>query len=282
MISTNQVNRVKPAVCAITRHDMPHEEYFKLQPRNNVKPPHGQVIGTGFLINYETVITNTHVVDPIAAEYQETESLSHWYLEFLQPDENGTNWTRYAKRIKGGFKMLQREGALDVDFGMIRFNNEENSISSNHIIELGSLDSIKVGNGIGICGYPLGSEMLKSETIKERFGPVIHEGIISAVSPFETSNTRDITSFLTDLNTAPGMSGSPIFLKENGLTIGLHFAGVQGTLGVAIPIDSERVDHWLRLFDEAREHKPNVYEFTSTVTGDPVKKLQCIRNEFIA
>ena len=82
--------------------------------------------------------------------------------------------------------------------------------------------------------------------------------MISGVAPFDVANSRNITVFLTDLNSAGGMSGSPVFTPEDGKVVGLHFAGVEGTVGCALPVDQVRVDGWVRFYERifVRGEKP--------------------------
>jgi len=73
------------------------------------------------------------------------------------------------------------------------------------------------------------------------------------------------------MNTAEGMSGAPIFTPHDGKVIGLHYAGVQGTVGIAWPIDKKRVKGWLDFFDKAFLGQQDLHPLISP-GGDILRK----------
>jgi hypothetical protein len=169
----------------------------------------------------------------------------HWYVEFVYPD--GKGWSQTFSRIGPIFALVDPSDSGRFDVGLLSIRPPSTEAVPPPV-EFGSLDAVVTGAAVAICGYPLGDELLVKAGLW-RFGPVVHAGIISAVSPYDAAGPRDLTTFLTDINTAPGMSGSPVFLPESGLVIGLHYAGVQGTLGCAIPVDASRLTGWVDAFE---------------------------------
>ena len=119
---------------------------------------------------------------------------------------------------------LDDSGALDV--GLLSFNAKPGDLGPCKPVEFGDLSSIEVGKNIAMCGFPLGNDLLHNPKLGiDRFGPVVHNGMISALAPYDTADKRSIQIFLTDINTIGGLSGSPVFTSDNGRVIGLHFAG---------------------------------------------------------
>ena len=82
-----------------------------------------------------------------------------------------------------------------------------------------------------------------------------------------------LTSFLTDVSTAGGMSGSPVFLTDTGRVVGVHYAGVKGVLGCAVTIDEARLDGWARVFETALRTGKTNDSFTATVAGDVAPEM---------
>jgi hypothetical protein len=128
-------------------------------------------------------------------------------------------------------------------------------LTNRHVVELVAEEHLRTGNHdhwYVEFGHPSADGKGWSQIFRMwRFGSVVHAGIISGVSPYDGAASRDLTAFLTDINTAGDMSGSPVFMPETGFVIGLHYAGVQGTLGCAVPVDEFRVAGWVRAFEGA-------------------------------
>jgi S1-C subfamily serine protease len=153
----------------------------------------------------------------------------------------------------------------------LEFKRQEDADFSKAVsAEFGQLSSIKVGADIGVCGFPLGNTVLLPVAGLQRFGPVIHHGIISGIAPFDVSDPRGITSFLTDLNSARGLSGSPVFAGTDGKVIGLHFSGHEGTMGCALPVDKQRVDGWVDFYERIFRRGENPGFPTMSGGGDIV------------
>ena len=162
-----------------------------------------------------------------------------------------------------------RTGSLDV--GLLAFRQDPGDLGPCKPVEFGQLDEIVVGSAVAICGFAFGSTWLSKAPGVFRFGPVVHNGIISAVSPYDTVDERAITTFLTDLNSAKGMSGSPVFLPTTGEVIGLHYAGEVGTLGCAVPVDSQRLQGWIRAYECAFADGQQICQLPMTASGDLIE-----------
>jgi S1-C subfamily serine protease len=248
MIPIRVVRKIRLATCAVHRFDVKHEEAFAgIGPGDQVNRV-TSVRATAFLVRDTVLLTNRHVVEQIAAEHLQSGNHDHWYVEFVYPRTDDEGWSQTFRRIGGIFAFVDPSGSGALDVGLLSIRAGTDALPSP--VGLGNLDAVVTGAAVAICGYPLGDEILTKGSLW-RFGPVVHAGIISAVSPYDAVGPRSLTTFLTDINTAPGMSGSPVFLPDSGLVIGLHYAGVQGTLGCAVPVDDARLTCWVGAFESA-------------------------------
>ncbi len=251
MISTKVIRSIRLSTCAVHRMAVKHENAFPagVQMGNKVVVPQMDVRATAFLVEDGLLLTNRHVVRLIAAEHQQHGNHDHWYVQFTYPQDGGGGWSQTIKRISNLFAFVDPADGGTLDVGFLSFAHKPGEIGPYKPVEFGDLESVVVGNDVGVCGFPLGNKLLANPELGiHRFGPLIHRGMISAVSPYDTVDQRSIVTFLTDLNTAGGMSGSPVFLPDNGRVVGLHFAGTDGTLGCAVPIDEPRVRSWIDFY----------------------------------
>jgi trypsin-like peptidase len=249
------VKRLYSSTCAVLHMPIRHEEALaSAVPDTKISLPETKVVGTGFLVRPDLVLTNRHIVKLIAADHKNIGHHDHWYLRFTYPASTGgiSEATRRVTNLFAWLDLANVGGLGRLDIGFLQFNRDDNSDFQQCIpVEFDELTAIRVGGDVAICGFPLGNALLRLATGLQRFGPLIHHGIISGVAPFDVKNSRDITTFLTDVNSAGGMSGSPVFLPENGKVIGVHFAGGEGTFGCAVPVDVQRVDSWIRFFQRS-------------------------------
>jgi S1-C subfamily serine protease len=82
-----------------------------------------------------------------------------------------------------------------------------------------------------------------------QFVPFLRKGIISSVFPFPGPSPH---GFTIDVMTQGGESGSPIFRCEDGLVIGVLYAGVDATnitFGIPSSILADTVDQVVSVFD---------------------------------
>jgi S1-C subfamily serine protease len=266
MITSSVVNKIRSSTCAVVRVEKPHEELKGQQ----FDIHSSTILATGFLVRRDLVLTNRHVVEAIVTDVKKTKTLKHWYVLFTHPKAGGGLFQTY-KRITNLFAF--DPGGTRLDVGILSFHRADD-LDEAHCasVDFADLSAIAVGVDIGICGFPLGVAVTSKALGGSRFGPVIHRGIISGLGPFDVSEPRRIVTFLTDLNTAGGLSGSPVFLPETGVVLGLHFAGVQRTLGYAIPIDQLRVQQWIDFYEKVmvRREAPGPVRVTGggDIAGD--------------
>jgi len=250
MINLNVIRQIRNSTCAIIYMPIKHEDSGLKPGDTGYGRIDNKVFATGFLIDEGLILTNRHVIRGIKDIYEKTNTLDNIYALFTFSEKEG-GFTEHFVRIDKAFEFNDSTGRGVLDVGIIELKPDHNLNEFNiDPVKFDQLNQIKVGQEIAICGYPYGNEILFDDRGLSRFGPVIHHGIISALSPFDSVESRKTTTFLTDVNTAEGMSGSPVFLARNGKVIGLHYSGIQGKLGIAIPIDQERIDNWVGVFQE--------------------------------
>ena len=256
MISPAIINSVKNSVCAIGYFsqdpDAWHREAQRDAQKEDRKFDFGkipkEVVGSGFLVSDTVVLSNRHVADAL----QETEKpINWWFLSFIVPVDGG--WSERGFRMKKAMMASMQR----LDTALFEFAPDKQRSEGLRPVQFGSLDLISVGRPIAMCGYLHGDALLDLSQFEiRRFGPVLHQGYISALAPHEAAEPREIVSFLTDIGAGGGFSGSPVFLPEDGSVIGLHFAGNEGQFGLALPVDGERVAGWLTAFEKVRADAP--------------------------
>ncbi|MDP8218797.1 MAG: serine protease [Candidatus Theseobacter exili] len=272
VIPEDVIKKMKLSTCSVLFMPVKHEEIKGLELRKTIPFPETRVIGTGFLVRDNIILTNRHVVEVILQYQKKYGHHDNWYIQFAYPD--GDNWSETFRQIKSLFVLVDPHGGR-FDVGLLTFNRNQNEMKGCKPLEFGALSSISVGIDIALSGFPFGNEILNNSQFGIlRSGAVIHEGIISGIAPHDNTAPRDITMFLCDLNSAPGMSGAPVFIPGNGKTIGLFYAGVPGILGHAIPIDKKRVDGWINIFNEFLEGSlpEKIGEIELSIPGDVVDK----------
>jgi hypothetical protein len=205
--------------------------------------PYFKVQGTGFLVRGSTVLTNRHVVQKIQRDHQENGFPNdQMLLSFVHPVGLGN--------LSVIFSCLHHVTAFnDVDIALAEFNPKAD-IGAFRPVSLGNLSSLSVTEPIAVCGYAYGTSMLAPNGTVRRFGPVVNQGYISSISPFDMSSRID--ELLLDVRTAGGMSGSPVFRPGDGSVLGIVYGGWEATTSAAIPIDDNRVQQWLAVHDQNR------------------------------
>lgn len=244
MLSSDILNKVNNAVCAVGYLPVPLEEWR----RRPLDYPLS-VQGSGFLIRPNTVITNKHVLDSIDAIAQDHDiPESQYFVSFIAP-------SRIPKPI-GTLRMIRRnyspqEGLIDVVLLEIKAEPEEHfeQISP---LKVALSPSIVVSEEVIVCGYPYGNMLLEPEGKPYRFGPVVQQGFVSGLSPF--AGTEMPEEILLDVRTAGGMSGSPVVRSSTCEVIGIHYEAMIDrsaitTTSFAIPLDKTLVSQWLAEFD---------------------------------
>jgi S1-C subfamily serine protease len=240
MIGHDVYARVRNGVCAVGFITEPLAVY-----RKNIDKPIFRVIGTGFLIEEQLVITNRHVIAGLMeAVIANVVPISQLFIQFVVPHPGG--------RLQVVPRMIRETSYLEspkLDIGFIRYKTVfEEHFEAISPLALADKWALSVTEPLAVCGYPYGTSMLFHDDYV-RLGPVTQQGHLSAVSPFDTTTMPD--EILLDVRTAPGMSGAPIFKPEDGTVVGVHYAGMEATTAFGIPITRGSVQ---RAIAESQRH----------------------------
>ena len=239
MITEEVYRKVRNGICAVGYLTEPLAVY-----QQNSTTGIFQVLGTGFLIEREIVLTNRHVVGALfEAKIDNLIPESQLFIQFVAPNEVGS--------LKVVPRMIREISYLDnpkLDVGFLKYKTvEESHFSSIAPLMFAKGWNLRVSESVGVCGYPYGTKLLSREHFF-RWGPVLQQGHISAVSPIDTTGIPD--EILLDVRTAPGMSGAPIFRPENGEVIGVHYAGIEATIAFGVPLIAKTVQIALSQFEK--------------------------------
>lgn len=165
-------------------------------------------------------------------------------LQFVYPRVGG---------LQQAFCRFEHVGMVtnqELDFGFIEFpRRPESEFEQCRPLVIGNPSTVEVGQPIAACGYPFGTPMLTEEGRVYRFGPVLQQGYVSAIAPFDEQPPK---KFLLDIRTAPGMSGCPVVQSNDGQVIGIHYAGWEATTALALPLDSQLIEALLTVHDASR------------------------------
>ncbi len=245
MIDAAILNRLRCAVCGIGYLTVPYHEGPK-------HPEALRLVGTGFLVRDGTVMTNRHVVLAVLeAQKKEQFPDDRKLLQFVYPGKERGRWHQSFCRFHSeGFLMDK-----DFDVAFVEFKaRPEPEFRSCCPVAFGDLSTVSVSDAIAACGYPYGSDMLRRDGKLYRFGPILQQGHISAIAPFDMAWCVD--ELLLDIRAAGGMSGSPVFRPSDASVIGMIWGFCEATTAVAVPLDEKRVSQWLTTHDQARAGGP--------------------------
>lgn len=149
-------------------------------------------------------------------------------------------------------RVIKRLGALvepEIDAGFINFNRgPEEQFKGINPLSIQSDWQLRVTESIAVCGYPYGHAMLQRDKKVYRWGPVVQQGYISAVSPFDIAAAPN--EILLDVMVAGGMSGTPIFRTVDGKVIGILHSGWEAATALGLPLTTGIVKGWISSYDQ--------------------------------
>jgi len=239
MITHTVYEAIRNGVCGVGFLTEPLKVYME-----NVDKPIFQVVGTGFLVEETLVLTNRHVIGALM-EARVTHVIpdTQFFIQFVVPGK--------SSNLQIVPRMIREVSYFDdpkLDLGFIKFKIvfTEHFVAI-HRLKVATAHSLQPTQPIGVCGYPYGTSILV-RGLYQRWGPVVQQGYISAISPFDTTSQPD--EVLLDVRTAGGMSGAPVFLLEDGTVVAVHYAGIESTTAFGIPITQASIDRALSLYDK--------------------------------
>jgi len=221
---------------------VPWAEYVK-----DIGRPFFKVVGTGFLVRDSTVITNKHVIEGLQSIQRDLGFTdAQRLLYFVYPQAVGSWQTALA-----GILFWTYPGSKYPDIGLIEFQRPPNAeFEQCKPLHVGDFASLVVGHPVAAMGYAHGEQLLTKDQRVYRFGPVLQQGYVSAISPFDQAGKVD--EILLDLRVAPGLSGSPVFWPGDGSVIGMIEASTPETaVAIAHPLSSTTIQQYLAAHEEA-------------------------------
>ncbi len=252
MIDSAVLPRIRNGVCAIGYLTVPLPDYIKYHEI----PGHFEVIGTGFLVRETTVLTNAHVINDLRTEQRKNRVPdAQLFLSFVVPRKNGPRGITVRLIRHMGFVQQPR-----IDVGFIEFA----IMHPEHFEDIAPLNvddafGVEISEHVGVFGYPHGSALSEKDG-RLRWGPVLQQGWVSGVSPYEGAGSVD--EILLDVRAEHGMSGSPIFRPSSGSVVGILQSGIRTkpaderfgtTTAFGQPVDRKILSNWLAGYDLERE-----------------------------
>jgi hypothetical protein len=238
MIEPEVLNRIRHGICAVGYLTVPLEKY-----NEDASRPYFKVVGTGFLVRPTIAITNRHVI----------QALSERQADLGFPDKQqmlmfvtmGAN-----ARLRPVIRMIRSTFTADntgLDVGFVEFQrNPEEHFQGIEPLEVDEGYTLRVSDAVAVCGYPYGEAMLQRDGKVYRWGPVVQQGHISAVSPFDGVPDGYLPNeLLLDVRIAGGMSGSPILRPADGHVVGIVHSTWESTTALGLPLNIVVINQWL-------------------------------------
>jgi hypothetical protein len=197
-----------------------------------------RILGTGFVIHPQIVMTNRHVLyEVLHQNSKEPAYAEQTCVSFLRP-----KGAAFQFNFLWVHAIAPVEHPRSIDIGLIKLLGPVTDLSP---VRFAEYFHQEVGDSCAVCGYAYGRELHRrpSET-QYRFGPILQRGFVSAIAPYD--NADRIDRVLLDVRTAQGMSGSPIFDPETGAVFAIHDAGDKGNVvAFGVPLSRRVVDKYV-------------------------------------
>jgi hypothetical protein len=235
MIAQEVLQKVRNGICAIGYLTVPHAQFTA-----DYHQPFFKVVGTGFLVHDTVAMTCRHVIRGLQ-DYQADIGFpdDQRIVMFVHPHE-ATVW----RVTISGISWFSYVESTEVDVGFVGFTRPgDEGFAAVAPLPVQSAAIYQVSEPIAICGYPYGHAMLQKDRKVYRWGPVVQQGFISAISPFDTAQA--LNEILLDVRIAGGMSGAPVFRPADGTVVGIVHSAWEATTALALPLDQQLITVWL-------------------------------------
>lgn len=198
------------------------------------------IIGTGAVLGDGLVVTNAHVVDALLKLPRPPDFPKDKFpfLAVLFHSVKPGDYAPISEEVVAEVP-LEVAGLFRID-GLIPkgkgvyygpdkpdFNIVRVKAKGLPSVELeANTDKLIEGVEVGTIGYPMGTDALRAPGWFHQFGPFLQRGIISAILP---TRCKAPHSFVINVLSMGGASGSPVFLADNGHVIGILNSGLVET-----------------------------------------------------
>jgi len=195
------------------------------------------IVGTGVVLDDGLVVTNAHVVDALLKLPRPSDFPKDKFpfvavlFHSVKPGDNPAiteeSIAEIALEVIGIFRvegLIPRGkgfyyGPEKPDFNIVRVKAK----GLPHVELEPKPEKLTEGVEVGTIGYPMGTDALRAPGWFHQFGPFLQRGIISAILP---TRCKAPHSFVINLLSMGGASGSPVFLAENGHVVGILNSGL--------------------------------------------------------
>lgn len=238
MIEPADLDMLRLRTCAVCALKVPRAQY--IQNPNALLEPLLKIFGTGFLVAPRTVLTNRHVATNLLA-FCAREGLSEDERVLMFGRPHGDAMVQSVHKI---LRVTIITAPKWADVALIRFAADEGDpVGALSPVPVPNHFRAEVGDSIVVYGYAYGDALLKrpqgDDDSVYRLGPILHHGYMSAIAPFDHSESID--RLLLDVRTAKGMSGSPVFDPVRKEVIAVHDAGYDNTVAFGLPISADLI-----------------------------------------
>jgi hypothetical protein len=231
MSLTQVFETVRPAIVAFMPSFVPK---LPGAPRPELFP----IIGTGFVLGDGMVVTNAHVIDALLAlprppdwpkdKWPFFAMLFHYIDKQRYPNAPTEGYAEVPLEVLAVVRVgdIQLGQGTGIYYGPRRpdFNIVHVKAKGLPSIDvLATTDALREGTEVATVGFPMGTEALTAPGWLHQLGPFLQRGVISAVLPFTCKAPH---SFVINVMSMGGASGSPVFLTESPKAVGILNAGL--------------------------------------------------------
>jgi len=211
MIEPELIRAMHSTTCAIGYVTVSLERFVR-----DTTKPYFKVVGTGFQVATDRLMTNRHVIAGLLEAQSSLGFDDRQCVVLLVRASTPGRWKIHCSRIVS----LGYAAHPDADVGLVEFvRPPAKGFDDVQPLPLQAEMKYQVGEPIAVCGYAYGHEMLQKDGRVYRWGPILQQGYVSAISPFE--NTDRPSELLLDARVAPGMSGAAVIRPAGGKVIGI-------------------------------------------------------------
>jgi S1-C subfamily serine protease len=181
-----------------------------------------QMIGTGFLVAPDVVMTNRHVVE----SFSELDLGAWRFMTCLTPaiDYCGER----DSNLQAGFRLVEILGVHEtLDLALLRVSREarQGGAAPEPLNLASQVPEVLTGRDVYVMGYPAmdNQGLTPPQVLQDIFGSVYQVKRLQPGKVLEVEAAQPI--FAHDCSTLGGNSGSCVVDLKTGLVIGLHFRG---------------------------------------------------------